>query len=294
MPAHGPGHVPDPAPLRHLDLFSGIGGFALAARMAGGFRATGYCEIDPFCHAVLTARMADGSIDTAPIHPDIRTLDHDQIGPIDIITGGYPCQPFSSAGQRGGAADDRHLWPAMLEAVKRQRPGWVLAENVAGHVTLGLDDVLADLEAEGYTARPLVIPACAAGAGTRRDRTWILGNAAGVERQQAGQPEIQGRKPAAAGTAGQPSADMAPLRARQHEFFPDRDRPSDRISEPRLDGGVDGISPTLDAGCLIPLTIPDEDEAVLMRRGALGNAIVPQVAARLLRVIRETERGAAG
>ena len=152
--------------MRHLDLFSGIGGFALAARNVG-WDTVGFCEIDPWCQKVLAKNFPG-----VPIHDDIKTYRPD--GPVDIVTGGYPCQPFSVAGQRGGEDDDRHLWPEMLRTIKATEPRYVVGENVAGHITMGLDQVLFDLEAIGYTVRTFVIPACAVDARHRRDRVWII------------------------------------------------------------------------------------------------------------------------
>lgn len=156
-------------PLKHLDLFSGIGGFALGLKRAGGFETVAFCEIDKYCQKILAKNFPG-----IPIHDDVRTLKHD--GPVDIITGGYPCQPFSMAGKRQGPDDDRHLWPAMFDLIKKHRPTWVVGENVAGHLTMGLDDVLADLEGENYAVRTFIIPACATGAKHRRDRLWIVAN----------------------------------------------------------------------------------------------------------------------
>ena len=152
----------------HLDLFSGIGGFALAAGWAG-YRTVGFCEVEDYPRRILSKRFSG-----VPIHGDIRELDGAAYRGVTLITGGYPCQPFSQAGKRKGAADDRHLWPEMLRVVKQARPAWVLAENVAGHITMGLDEVLADLEGEGYAARAVVVPACAVDAPHRRDRVWIV------------------------------------------------------------------------------------------------------------------------
>lgn len=164
--------------LKILDLFSGIGGFSLGLERTGGFETVAFCELDHACCRVLKKHWP-----TIPIFNDVRTLDYD--GAIDIITGGYPCQPFSVAGQRKGESDDRHLWPSMFGLIKKHRPTWVLGENVAGHITMGLDDVLADLEGEGYATRTFVIPACATGAPHRRDRVWIVANNDG-KRQQPG------------------------------------------------------------------------------------------------------------
>lgn len=101
---------------------------------------------------------------------------------LDLLTGGYPCQPFSHAGKRLGAADDRHLWPEMRRVLNLTRPRWMLAENVAGHIGMGLDTVLAELEADGYTAGAVVVPACAVNALHRRDRVWIMAHAESGER----------------------------------------------------------------------------------------------------------------
>ena len=158
--------------LTHLDLFSGIGGFALAARMVGGIKTVAFCEIDPWARRVLNKNFPG-----VPIHDDVKTLNPKHYGPIDIITGGYPCQPFSVAGLRRGEEDDRHLWPFMRGIIEDARPRMVLCENVAGHVTMGLDEVLSDLESLGYSAGATIIPACAVGAGHRRDRLWIIAHA---------------------------------------------------------------------------------------------------------------------
>ena len=157
----------------HLDLFSGIGGFALAAGWAG-YNTIGFCEIEDYPRRVLSKRFSG-----VPIHGDIRELDGSVYRGVSLITGGYPCQPFSAAGKRGGASDDRHLWPQMLRVIKQARPVFVVAENVAGHITLGLDEVLADLESEGYAGRAIVVPACAVNAPHRRDRVWIIAKSLG-------------------------------------------------------------------------------------------------------------------
>ena len=155
--------------LKVLDLFSGIGGFSLGLERTGGFETIGFCEIEKYPQRVLRKHWPD-----VPIYNDVRELD----GSIDadVITGGYPCQPFSTAGKRRGEEDDRHLWPEMLRLIKAIRPRWVIAENVAGHISMGLDTVLSDLEAEAYTWWTFVIPACAVDAKHRRDRLWIIAN----------------------------------------------------------------------------------------------------------------------
>src|SRR3990167_2600980 len=189
--------------LKHLDLFSGIGGFALGLQRTGGLETVGFCEIDKFCQKVLRKHWPD-----VPIYDDIRQLfvanaesnqsnwersgglspksaQRSEEQKIDIITGGYPCQPFSVAGKRRGHEDERHLWPEMFRVIQTVRPRWVIAENVAGHIQLGLDTVLSQMEDEGYTCWPFVIPACAVGAPHRRDRVWVVANAKSTEQQLA-------------------------------------------------------------------------------------------------------------
>ena len=157
--------------MRLLDLFSGIGGFSYAAEtLIGGYETVAFCEMDEFCQKVLKKHWPQ-----VPIYDDVRTLDAARLGRIDIVTGGYPCQPFSQAGRRQGEEDERHLWPEMLRIIKSCQPRYVVAENVAGHVTMGLDQVLTDLEDQGYTTRPIIVPACAKNAPHRRDRVWIIG-----------------------------------------------------------------------------------------------------------------------
>jgi len=157
-------------PLKVLDLFSGIGGFSLGLGRVG-MQTMAFCEIDPFCRKVLKKHWPD-----VPIFNDVRSLPDEFTGTVDVITGGYPCQPFSCAGNRKAEEDPRHLWPAMLACIKTFKPTWVIAENVAGHITLGLDQVLTDLESEGYAWETFIIPACAVGASHRRDRVWIIAN----------------------------------------------------------------------------------------------------------------------
>ena len=160
--------------MRLLDLFSGIGGFSLAASWVWGkdLEIVGFCDNEDFAQKVLTKNFPG-----VPIYGDIKEISLKR-GAADIITGGFPCQPFSQAGKRQGEADDRHLWPEMLRIIKEVRPRWIIGENVYGLVNMEngktLDRILADLEDEGYTVEPFIIPACAVGAWHRRDRIWIV------------------------------------------------------------------------------------------------------------------------
>lgn len=160
--------------LTHLSLFSGIGGLDLAAERAG-FRTVGQCEFADYPYQVLCRHWPD-----VPKWRDICTLSggdfYDRTGlrTVDVLSGRFPCQPFSVAGKRRGTEDDRYLWPEMLRVIKELRPAWVVGENVAGIINMALDQVLSDLEAQGYETRTFVIPACGVDAPHRRDRVAIV------------------------------------------------------------------------------------------------------------------------
>ena len=160
--------------LTHLSLFSGIGGLDLSAEWAG-FHTVGQCEWADYPRAVLEKHWPG-----LPRWRDIRTLTkesfYEQTGlhTVDVISGGFPCQPFSVAGKRGGKEDDRYLWPEMLRVIRELRPTWVIGENVPGIVNLALDTVLSDLEAEDYEVQCFLIPACGVDAPHKRYRIAIL------------------------------------------------------------------------------------------------------------------------
>ena len=160
--------------MNHLSLFSGIGGLDLAAEMAG-FKTVGQCEWADYPTKVLEKHWPD-----VPRWRDIRTLTGESfyektgLRTVDVISGGFPCQPFSVAGKRRGKEDDRYLWPEMLRVISEIRPTWVVGENVAGIVNMALDQVYADLENEGYSVQTFIIPACSVDAPHRRDRCAIV------------------------------------------------------------------------------------------------------------------------
>src|SRR3989304_4581497 len=154
--------------MKHLDLFSGIGGFALACKWAG-IETIGFVEIDSFCQKVLAKNFPN-----IPIVGDIRNVKENTFPrPVDLITGGFPCQPFSNAGKRKGDTDDRFLWPTMCDVIKTYQPTWVLGENVTGIVNMAFEQVLSDMENIGYETQAIIIPACAVNALHRRDRIWF-------------------------------------------------------------------------------------------------------------------------
>lgn len=158
-----------------LSLFSGIGGKDLAAEWAD-IQTVAFCEREPFCQKVLAKHWP-----ITPIYDDVCTLtkarlEQDGIGTIDIIFGGEPCQPYSIAGEREGQADDRYLWPEVKRLLQEIKPRWYVRENVAGNLSLGIDQVLSDLEGVGYAWEAFVIPAIAVNAPHRRDRLFIIGH----------------------------------------------------------------------------------------------------------------------
>ena len=191
--------------ITHASLFSGIGGPEVAAAMLGWENAF-HCEINPFGRQVLEYWFPNSDS-----YEDITTTDFTKYrGQIDVLTGGFPCQPFSYAGKRGGQSDDRYLWPEMLRVIDEIRPTWVVGENVAGistmvesceitHLggeaslfeandgvhrfrseqTFTIERICRDLESKGYAVQPMLIPACAVGAPHRRDRVFIVAHSSG-------------------------------------------------------------------------------------------------------------------
>ena len=207
--------------MNHASLFSGIGGAEVAASMMG-WQNLFHCEIQEFPRKVL-----DYWFPNSESYEDITKTDFTKWhGKVDVLTGGFPCQPFSLAGRRKGADDNRYLWPQMLRAIRQIHPTWVVGENVNGIKTMvescqvtqmgrsdylfeenylyreesrfTLDKICADLEAEGYSVQPLVIPACAIGAPHRRDRVWIIAHRSDQRAetvQQEGQDGICSARP---------------------------------------------------------------------------------------------------
>ena len=178
--------------MSHVDLCSGIGGFALGFEWAGLSKPVLFCDIEPWSRKVLSKHWPD-----VPIAVDVKELanDPDRFIPRTdprntILSSGYPCQPFSVAGKQRGTEDDRHLWPFISQIIAHKRPAFCVLENVYGHLALGLDEVLADLEAQDYAARAFIVPACAVNAPHRRDRIWII--AANVANTSSGRPQEHG------------------------------------------------------------------------------------------------------
>ena len=160
--------------MNHLDLFSGIGGFSLALEKVG-FKTVAFCEKDPYCKLLLQKHWKG-----VTIHNDIKKLEAKDIKePIFILTGGFPCQPYSIAGKQKGTGDDRYLWPDMFRVIKEIKPTWIIAENVRGIINIQdgvvFETVCTDLESEGYEVQAFIIPAAGVGAPHKRERVWIVG-----------------------------------------------------------------------------------------------------------------------
>lgn len=240
-----------------LDLFSGIGGFSLGLERAG-MCTVAFCERDEFCRAVLRKHWPD-------VHcfDDIHSIDADglgRIGRIDLVCGGFPCQPFSEAGTQPGKDDDRYLWPEMRRVIALARPAWVIGENVAGIIPLALDDVLADLEGLGYAARPFAIPALAVDARHKRVRIWIIArdtNREGESTRAVDAAEVERLRGPDANAYRQSMGRTAEPRRQRCEWS----------AEPAVDRVADGIPRRMD------------------RLRALGNAVVPQVVEEIGRAI---------
>ena len=254
----------------HIDLFTGIGGFTLAAEWAG-FRPIVFCEKDEYCQKILKRHWPN-----VPIVPDIKDFDGRGWRGATLLTGGFPCQPFSVAGKRRGKDDDRYLWHEMFRVISEARPRWVVAENVTGIIGLALDDCLSDLESAGYSTETFIIPACAVGAPHRRDRVWIIAHN-DSQRGKEYRPKHQLCQKKEAGTSGW---------LHRSEI------------ESRMGGGIHGFSEGMD-GYLNPwdgnweADIPRVVRSVpnrVKRLTALGNAIVPQVAYQIMKAIATIEK----
>lgn len=239
--------LPRPEPTL-FSLFSGIGGLELGLERAG-MRVVGQVEKDPFCLQVLEKHWPE-----VPRHDDVNTaIEWWRSEPrpaVDVVAGGFPCQPVSEAGLGLAQADERWLWPSMAETIAALTPPWVIGENVPGLLRSGIDDVVRDLRRLGYVVRVGTIPACAMGATHTRNRVFVLAHTAGEGRCSRWDDRRS----------------IAP----QDVQFPDRgvDQRGDRWpSEPNVDRVAYGLSRGVD------------------RRRALGNAVVPAVAEWIGRMI---------
>lgn len=252
-----------------MGLFEGIGGFSIAARWAG-WTTPIMVEWNTYCQAVLKKNFPD-----ATIFSDVRNFDgRPYAGQINIITGGFPCQPFSHAGKRAGTADDRYLWPEMLRVIREVGPEWVVGENVAGLLTMDggrvLRGILADLENAGYRPEIYLIPALAVGAPHRRDRLWIVA----YTHRWNGQDARHGAKKGGIGAGNEYRNLSNGCNWSEHWY---------EVAT-RVCGMDDGVPGGLDGVGEIPAK---KNTGKASRLEALGNAIVPQIAYQIFQAINE-------
>ncbi len=248
--------------MKAIELFAGIGGIALAAEWAG-IETVAFCEKDEYCQKVLNKHWP-----RVPIFDDVCTLNSQtlqergvDIGSIELISGGFPCQPYSIAGKRRGKEDDRDLWPEMFRIIKEIKPTWVVGENVANFVNMELDRTLFDLESIGYKGKSFIIPACAVNAPHKRDRVFVVAHLSDtcsighkrVERLQKNNQQVATRR-------------KSPFRSTT-KLFDDIDWKK-RAAESGFLGRNDGIPNRVD------------------RIRGLGNAVVPQQIYPILKYIK--------
>ena len=287
--------------MKHASLFSGIGGFDLAAEWMG-WENVFNCEWDSWCQKLLKQNFPN-----AEQHGDIIKTDFTKYkGTIDIVSGGFPCQPFSQAGKQEGTDDDRYLWPDMLRAIREIQPTDVVGENVGGLVSwsegLVFEQVLSDLENEGYEVFPVILPACAVNAPHRRDRIWFVAYASGFGHRRGdlqgckikerkickgkcqrgdlgGQDSGCDRERSSANPKGRNERsnngkqEEGQIQESREGIIPNFEgfREWENIPQPGISRGDDGISKRMD------------------RIKGLGNAIVPQIAKIIFEKVQELD-----
>lgn len=272
--------------MNHGSLFNGIGGFQLAAQWMG-WNNIFSCEIDDWCNRVTKKHFLD-----CIQHGDITKTDFTIYrGRIDILTGGFPCQPFSVAGKRKGTEDDRFLWHEMLRAIREIQPAWIIAENVGGIITQGaglvFEQVCAEMEKEGYEVQPFIIPACAKDAPHRRDRVWFVANSnnSTTSRQQRNSREVlpitesNGFNSSNSITANINGKHIKEsFRGNKLEYESEESAPGRNFHDSAWDRNWIEVATEF---CRVAHGIPNRVD----RLKGLGNAIVPQVAYEIFKAI---------
>jgi DNA (cytosine-5)-methyltransferase 1 len=291
--------------MTHLGLFEGIGGFSLAAKWIG-WETLAWCEWNEFGQKVLRHHFPD-----AEGHGDITKTDFKKYaGRIDILTGGFPCQPYSTAGKRLGKEDSRHLWPEMLRCIREVAPNWVVGENVRGLTNwnggLVFDEVQADLEAEGYEVLPFLLPACAVNAPHRRDRIWFIANSNGSKSANDGRANDEEKGKVRGDDKGDVFRELHGLGnvtdTNSHQRLERRVYEAEPDEAERHTGSCDARSnrrpdwqnfPTQSPVCSGDDGLPRELDGITFPKWrnesikAYGNAIVPQVAFEIFKAIKE-------
>ncbi|MCM3377558.1 DNA (cytosine-5-)-methyltransferase [Bacillus licheniformis] len=279
--------------MKSIELFAGIGGIALAAEWAG-IETVAFCEREPFCQKVLQKNFPG-----VPIFDDVCTLNRQLLeekgviepgGTVDIISGGFPCQPYSIAGKRKGKEDDRDLWPEMFRIIKELKPTWVVGENVANFANMELDRTLFDLESAGYKGQSFIIPACAVDAKHRRDRTFVVAysdfsdpDSSGLERTNGAELESSNVARCRSMADSENQGDV-----RRHWIISNDDRSSGKRSHYRrgteTDDGRQRWTPEPNVG-RVAHGIPNRVDRIK----GLGNAVVPQQIYPIFKAIMEQE-----
>jgi DNA (cytosine-5)-methyltransferase 1 len=237
--------------MKHLDLFAGIGGFALACRWAN-IETVGFCEIDEFCIKILNKNFPN-----IPNHTDITKLNGATYENIDLLTAGFPCQPYSVSGKQKGQNDPRDMLCELLRVISESKPRWLILENSPNALNMVFGKIKSELESIGYeVAEPLCIPACAVNADHRRQRAWICANLNPCGLQRGSEKAFQG---------------FPSLSLKSTGIF-ESQRSRQRLSEPRNIRSYNGLPNGVD------------------RIKSLGNSLVPQLAYRLIEIIKYVDR----
>ncbi len=278
--------------MKVLDLFSGIGGFSVGLERAG-FKTVAFCEIDKYCGLVLKKHWKD-----IKIYHDVREITKQQLEADgcelpEVITGGFPCQPFSVAGRQKGSGDNRYLWPEMFRVIKEFKPRWIIAENVRGIINIQdgvvFENVCTDLESQGYETQTFIIPAAGVGAPHRRDRVWIVANSRRTIRGQQssrnkesiGSGASQETKRSADSDSFARSSEREKTMANSKRVYVQGQQERSRQEQSRRSGWWD-IEP--DVG-----RVADGVPGRIHRLKGLGNSIVPQIAEEIGRAILKAE-----
>lgn len=276
--------------MRVLDLFSGIGGFSIGLESAG-METVAFCEQNPFCQKILAQYWP-----ALPIHSDITELNgYEYRGTVELVCGGFPCQPFSVSGKQLGAEDDRALWPEMLRVIREVAPTWVIGENVSGIIPMELDNVLSDLEGEGYTCWTFVLPACAVGAHHRRDRVWVVahtsGNVRGDTKSTFGRSDNKSERTQNTSQVTRSSENVSHANSSQQQ----RGGVPIGIQPEHANPHISGDTRRQQAA---PIWLPEPNVGRVAngvpnrshRLKALGNAVVPPLVAEIGRIVMEFDQ----